>query len=85
MNVIINPVYSGLGNVNPVTWTARCFTPRQADKHWGPTVGLAYAPRPIQACSHRCWESQIQFSGLYMGVTAFQQHYVEHGGIRSNR
>ncbi len=47
MNVILNPVYSGLFNTDPVTGDSPLFHKHEvaADKNnWAPTVGLAYAP-----------------------------------------
>ena len=47
MNVIINPVYTGLFNVNPVTLDSPLFHPSKVDSdanNWSPTIGLAYSP-----------------------------------------
>lgn len=48
MNVILNPVYSGLFNVDPQTGDTPLLKPNEVkgDKNnWGPSLGLAYAPR----------------------------------------
>jgi hypothetical protein len=47
MNVTLNPVFTGLFNVDPVTGDSALFRPSKvlADKNnFGPTVGLAYSP-----------------------------------------
>src|SRR5439155_1315028 len=47
MNVVLNPVYSGLFNVNPVTLDSPLLHPNKVaadNNNWGPTVGLAYSP-----------------------------------------
>jgi hypothetical protein len=47
MNVILNPVYSGLFNVDPVTLDSPLYRPNKvaADyNNWSPTVGVAYSP-----------------------------------------
>ncbi len=48
MNVILNPVYTGLGNVDPVTLDSALTKPNKVkgDKNnWSPTLGLAFAPK----------------------------------------
>jgi hypothetical protein len=47
MNVIFNPVYTGLFNVDPVTLDSPLAHPSSVDpdlNNWSPTVGLAYSP-----------------------------------------
>ena len=47
MNVILNPVYTGLNNTDPVTGDSPLFRKHEvaADKNnWSPTLGLAYSP-----------------------------------------
>ncbi|MDX1981827.1 MAG: carboxypeptidase regulatory-like domain-containing protein [Bryobacteraceae bacterium] len=47
MNVILNPVYSGLFNVDPVTRDSPLFRPNKVDgdyNNFSPNVGLAYSP-----------------------------------------
>ncbi|MEO7653266.1 MAG: carboxypeptidase regulatory-like domain-containing protein, partial [Bryobacteraceae bacterium] len=47
MNVILNPVYSGLYNVNPATLDSPLFKPNKVDadnNNLSPTLGLAYSP-----------------------------------------
>jgi outer membrane receptor protein involved in Fe transport len=47
MNVIFNPVYTGLFNVDPVTLDSPLVHPSSVDpdrNNWSPTVGLAYSP-----------------------------------------
>lgn len=47
MNVILNPVYSGLHNVDPVTLDSPLYRPNKVDPDYNnvsPTVGLAYSP-----------------------------------------
>src|SRR5207249_1769344 len=47
MNVVLNPVYSGLFNVDPVTLDSPLLHPNKVEpdnNNWGPTVGLAYSP-----------------------------------------
>jgi len=47
MNVVLNPVYSGLNNVNPATGDSPLLHPNKvaADRNnWGPTLGIAYSP-----------------------------------------
>jgi outer membrane receptor protein involved in Fe transport len=47
MDVIFNPVYTGLFNVDPVTLDSPLAHPSSVDSdlnNWSPTVGLAYSP-----------------------------------------
>jgi hypothetical protein len=47
MNVIFNPVYTGLFNVDPVTLDSALTRPSSVDpdlNNWSPSVGLAYSP-----------------------------------------
>jgi len=47
MNVVLNPVYTGLFNVNPATGESPLTRANkvEADRNnWGPTIGLAYSP-----------------------------------------
>src|SRR5204863_5715890 len=47
MNVILNPVFSGLFNVNPVTLDSPLFHSNKVDpdkNNWAPSLGLAYSP-----------------------------------------
>jgi outer membrane receptor protein involved in Fe transport len=47
MNVIFNPVYTGLFNVDPVTLDSPLFHRNKVDSdtnNWSPTIGLAYSP-----------------------------------------
>lgn len=47
MNVILNPVYTGLYNVNPQTLDSPLYRPNKVDpdrNNWSPTIGIAYSP-----------------------------------------
>jgi hypothetical protein len=47
MNVILNPVYTGLFNVDPVTLDSPLYHRNRVDadkNNWSPTLGLAYSP-----------------------------------------
>jgi hypothetical protein len=47
MNVIHNPVFTGLFNVDPVTLESRLFEPSKVEpdrNNWAPTLGVAYSP-----------------------------------------
>lgn len=46
-NVTLNPVFTGLFNVDPVTLDSPLFHPNKVDpdkNNWSPSVGLAYSP-----------------------------------------